>query len=399
MTAERKSSPPRARDKGTSRTRAHKGSRRSAAELLRLGQYERLASLIRQETAASGFPRQAVDTELIDAAQWMCEACLEARNEAAWHRSTLTRLSRREQELSEKLGELLRLLEGGKLVSDERPASARPSEPTAHVETGDVSGSAAGSTPVLSVHCLGTFQVYLSDRLIEDWPNGKGKAIFKFLVARPDRTTGKEILMDHFWPDAQPDAARNNLNVAIYSIRRAFSRVEESLSVILFDNERYLINPDLSIWIDYEAFLAYLAQARAFERSGDMSAAINRYRCAEAVYRGEFLEEDRYEDWVEPLRASLRADYLAALARQAEYAFAEGDYGASVALCSRMLEVDPCYESSHRLLMRCWSRQGVPHLAIRQYDVCRESLERELHLQPGDETADLLGRIRQRKPV
>jgi DNA-binding SARP family transcriptional activator len=64
-----------------------------------------------------------------------------------------------------------------------------------------------------------------------------------------------------------------------------------------------------------------------------------------------------------------------------------------------MLEIDPCRESPHQRLMRSWSRQGVPHLAVRQYHICREALGREVGLQPSDETTDLFERIRQRKQV
>lgn len=203
--------------------------------------------------------------------------------------------------------------------------------------------------------------------------------------------------MDHFWPEAHPDAARNNLNVSIYSVRQAFAKIDRSHSVILFQNDFYSINPELSIWVDYEGFLDHLRAADALQRRNEMALAAYQYRCAEALYRGEFLDEDRYEDWVEPLRTALRDDYLTVLDRLAQYSFDESDYGATVALCGRVLEVDPCDERAHRRLMHCWSRQGLPHLALRQYDVCRETLERELRLPPSEATRSVFETIRRRK--
>ena len=42
--------------------------------------------------------------------------------------------------------------------------------------------------------------------------------------------------------------------------------------------------------------------AQALERRGELVSAMREYRAAEALYQGEFLEEDRYEDWLVPQR-------------------------------------------------------------------------------------------------
>jgi hypothetical protein len=43
--------------------------------------------------------------------------------------------------------------------------------------------------------------------------------------------------------------------------------------------------------------------------------------------------------------------------------------------------------------MRCYSRQGQPYLALRQYHLCVETLQAELEVSPMDETLDLYRRI------
>jgi DNA-binding SARP family transcriptional activator len=44
--------------------------------------------------------------------------------------------------------------------------------------------------------------------------------------------------------------------------------------------------------------------------------------------------------------------------------------------------------------MRCYSRQGQPYLALRQYHLCMETLQKELDVPPMDETLALYQRIR-----
>jgi DNA-binding SARP family transcriptional activator len=79
--------------------------------------------------------------------------------------------------------------------------------------------------------------------------------------------------------------------------------------------------------------------------------------------------------------------------------FGMGQYSACVALCQKMLERDACREDAHRLLMRCFSRQGQQHLALRQYQACVEALRTELDVDPERSTVQLAERIRNRENI
>lgn len=255
------------------------------------------------------------------------------------------------------------------------------------------------NSSTLLVYCLGPFQVYQDDHAIENWPNGKGKSIFKYLVTHRDRPIGKEVLMDLFWPNAEAPAARNNLNVAIYGLRQAISKANPCQSHVLFRDDCYLLNPDLDIWADYEEFTRNIRQARALDEDGQQSLAMSYYRTAEALYQGEFLEEDRYEDWLMPLRQSLQDDYLCLLDRLYRYHFDQQSFDVCTTVCSKMLAIDRCHERAHRRLMRCYSKQGQPYLALRQFQSCKSALARELDVMPSNPTLELYQKIRHQQPL
>jgi DNA-binding SARP family transcriptional activator len=413
-----------------------------AVELVELRQYEELAALIRQIDPID----QESDSEIrshLELARSLCCACSDDKADATWHEEAITRIANREDELKRGLMTVLHVLDGAAKTPEDREAPISVSTcassthrghllpaierliPRQRIHIGRMRKSASGrresdrrrttaraaprtprevereipSSPLMAVYCLGPFQVYLDDRCVEDWPNGKGKAIFKFLVMHRDRPVGKEILMDLFWANFDPRAARNNLNVAISTLRRAIARVNRSCSVVLFRNDCYFLNPDVDTWVDYEEFADHLVAAHNLEGRGELTRAMDKLRSAEALYRGELLEEDRYEDWPDPLRRSLQDDYLALLDRLSEYSLEREEYGDCVALCTKILSIDPCYEDSHRRLMRCWSRQDQHHLAVRQYHICRDSLLRQLELPPGRTTTQLFEQIRQGEAV
>jgi DNA-binding SARP family transcriptional activator len=68
-------------------------------------------------------------------------------------------------------------------------------------------------------------------------------------------------------------------------------------------------------------------------------------------------------------------------------------------VCGKTLAVDACREEAHRRLMRCYSRQGQPYLALRQYHLCVETLKKELDVTPAATTTRLYERIRHRERV
>jgi DNA-binding SARP family transcriptional activator len=248
--------------------------------------------------------------------------------------------------------------------------------------------------PSLVVYCLGPFRVYQDDQPVDDWPSSKGKAIFKYLVTHRERPVVKEVLMELFWPGAHPDAARNNLNVAIYGLRQALRKERPSFSHVLFQDDCYLLNPDLQIWTDVDQFTARCKAAQEMEQHADQVAAMHEYHAAEVLYEGEFFEEDRYEDWVLPRRQRLQEEYLSLLDRLSLHCLEQEDYSACATLCRQMLTVDPCHEEAHRRLMHCYNRQGQPYLALRQYHLCREKLIEELDVPPTQATTDLYELVR-----
>jgi DNA-binding SARP family transcriptional activator len=253
--------------------------------------------------------------------------------------------------------------------------------------------------PTLDIYLLSPFQVYCNDSQITDWPNCKGKSVFKYLAANRERPIGKEVLMDIFWPEADASAARNNLNVAIYGLRKELTGGGMAFPFILFQDGCYLLNPDLRIWIDAEAFREHREAALRLEQLGDIEHAVQQYCAAEVLYQQPFLAEDRYEEWISLPRQAMEQAYLEVLDRLSQHYFEQKNYNACALACRKMLGVDGCNEGPHRQLMRCYSRLGQAHLALRQFHVCAETLSRELKLYPSPQTVDLFRRVQNQQPV
>lgn len=204
--------------------------------------------------------------------------------------------------------------------------------------------------------------------------------------------------MEAFWPGASPEASRNSLNVAIHALRRTLRGITE-LPVVVYAAGVYRISRDLRLWLDIDEFDKCVDSARRLEDAGDLDGAIHDYEFAASLYRGDFMADDPYEDWSALSRERLRLANLDVLSRLSKLHFADGRFAPSASLCQRIIQEDPCREDAHRRLMRCYSRQGLPHLALMQYRICARALADELGVETDPATTDLYQRIRKHEQV
>jgi DNA-binding SARP family transcriptional activator len=201
------------------------------------------------------------------------------------------------------------------------------------------------------------------------------------------------MLMNVFWPDVEAEAARRNLHQAIYSLRQTLRREDKDFQHILYENDRYFLNPKMTTWIDCEEFENHAQAGQRLEVTGQSTMAIAEYSVAESLYQGGFLIEDVYEEWANPRRERIKNLYLHVADRLSHHYMQREEYSAALVLCQKILSQDNCHEASHRRIMRCYLAQAQRHLAIRQYQTCTQVLSEELELAPSPETTALYQRI------
>jgi DNA-binding SARP family transcriptional activator len=254
------------------------------------------------------------------------------------------------------------------------------------------------TVPTLVAHLLGRLRVSLNGVVVDDWPSGRGRSLLKYLVTHRDPWPQREVLMEVFWPGSPPAAARNSLNVAVHGLRRAL-RAAANLPVVVLKDGAYCLAADLQVWVDVDEFERHVERGRRLERAGEQADAITEYELAASLYQGDFLVDDPYEEWPVLYRERVRLAYLDTLDRLSGLYLGQGRHAACAALCQRIIERDACREDAHRRLIRCYSRQGQRHLALRQFQACAEALRTELDVDPAPATVRLHEAIRHHEAV
>ncbi|MEM8489011.1 MAG: BTAD domain-containing putative transcriptional regulator, partial [Bacteroidota bacterium] len=200
----------------------------------------------------------------------------------------------------------------------------------------------------LNGYLLGPFHILINGLLLGDFAGKKSKSLLAYLLYHNSRPSFRETLMDKFWPDVAPESARNSLNVAIHSIRRMFRKLAPQKELLVYKNERYFINPEIQVNLDHEDFLYRLKKGKRIELSSGIQDALSDFEEAARLYRGDFLEENLYDEWSVHERTTLREGYCYVLDRLSAHYCNAGKYKLAQHYCRKLLEKDNCREDIHR---------------------------------------------------
>lgn len=248
----------------------------------------------------------------------------------------------------------------------------------------------------LRAFTLGRFCLVARERgvPVERWARKQAVTLLKMLLTHRGRAVPRERLMEALWPGISPASGRERLKVTVYALRKELRAAGADPDLIQTQNGAYLLRRE-GIWVDADVFEARVREGEALERHGRLDEALRCYQEADALYQGDFLEEDRYEDWWAEERERLRELSLEALGRMARLHASRGDYPQAIQLCRKALVREPCREGVHRALMEYLWRAGRRDEALAQFERLQGILARELGVDPLPETRRLHERILQ----
>ena len=204
----------------------------------------------------------------------------------------------------------------------------------------------------------------------------KSRALIAALALSPQSAMARESLASLLWSDRGEEQARSSLRQAIAGLRKDFATA--GLPLIAESSGR------LSLDLDHVEI-----DAIAFQREAT-SVDVEALGRAAALYRGDLLadtyvDDPEFDRWLAAERLRLADIAIVVLERLA----AHRTGAAQIELTKRLVALNPLREASHRLLMQAYAAVGENGLALKQYEVCRDTLKSDLGVAPGEETEAL----------
>jgi DNA-binding SARP family transcriptional activator len=245
-------------------------------------------------------------------------------------------------------------------------------------------GPASASKPIpppasaatIRIRTLGKTSVELpGGEMVGDWLEQRPGQLLKFLIARRGTAVHADAITEALWPRARSDstnAVRHFVHTLREKLEPSRDRYARSAFVIA-RNGGYMLDTG-SFQIDSDEFEREAAAGLSALDSGRVERAIPRLEAAMELYGGDFLVDERYEDW-----AIIERERLLDLACQVLRALAANEPGSDKAThyLERLADLEPLDADVQRQLISTWLRQGKRTRALRRYRTLQSRLMRE----------------------
>lgn len=251
-----------------------------------------------------------------------------------------------------------------------------------------------GEPATIRVNLLGSFRMSIGSQQIGPHVPGQVQIVLKYMMSQGGHPVSKDSLLDLLWPETNPTVTSSRLRVLMHTLRRSASCKHLGFGdLLVISGTNFLVNPKASVWVDVEEFERRWHRGWRLARAGNKAEALQEYEQAEALYMGDYLEDDPYADWTLLRREALRDAYSTILTMLSSMSIEAGDHTGAIIWAQKLLAQDNCREDAYRLLMTSHHRLGQHTRSAYWYGLCVRALERELGLGPSQETQELYMQI------
>lgn len=217
----------------------------------------------------------------------------------------------------------------------------------------------------------------------------KAVALLAYLTVQDERQV-RDRLCDLLWPDSPPDRARATL-------RRTLSALRSALGNRWVEADRTFVwlEPDGTLESDLNQFLESAQPIHDHGPNATCDACLTRLRDAARMYRSRFLDGFElkgcpdFDDWMLGVAEHFHRQAVSVQRRLTESLILSERRAEAIAAASRWIELEPLAEDGHRRLMLLHAWDGDRTAAVRSYRACVDLLDRELGVEPLEETTEL----------
>ncbi len=229
----------------------------------------------------------------------------------------------------------------------------------------------APAPPALNVRLLGKCRLSIGEKELpaSAWKSTKALMILKYLAANQSRGyIPKDFLIELLWPEQNPEKTGSRFNMAMSALRKTLEPglpPKAASTYIDRKKDTYRIVKD-RCKVDVQTFSALFTDAEKAPPGSEQALALYLEACE--LYRGDFLQEDRYEQWCVEMRQHLSHQYLTILQGIISIYVEQKDDDKAIFYCQKLLAAAPLEEEILLKLMQLYSKSGAVSKIKAAYD-------------------------------
>ena len=241
------------------------------------------------------------------------------------------------------------------------------------------------------IELFGGLQLLGENYTVSRFQTRKTGALLGYLAYHKEKPISREVLADLFWPENEPEAARNSLRVALNSLRRQLEPPGIPTGGVLTADRAFVWLSGQAVVTDTFEFDRAL-KAERLAGDGDEAAKINHLLQAVELYKGPLLL-GWYEEWIDGEQNRLAEVYAGALRRLTGLLYKNREFDRALEFAQKAVLSDPLHEENHRHLMRLYAAMGRPDAAFGAFRELETVLREQMNAPPSPVTRDLVKQI------
>jgi len=239
----------------------------------------------------------------------------------------------------------------------------------------------------LKVYTLGCLEVKLGGKIISNDCKRSQQLwnLFKYIFTFRNKRIMQENFFDILWNDKECDNPVKALQNLIYRLRMLLDYKEvnkEVESIINYSQGCYSWNKEANYWADVDEFEDFYNKAKIAEKDNDVPNAIGFYKMALMLYKGDYLSEDPYNEWVAPFRNYYHRIYMDIICKLTKLLSYCGSNKDILKICEEALMIQPFEEGLHLIYIETLIELGNMKQAQSQYKYITSMLYNEMGVKP-----------------
>jgi len=241
--------------------------------------------------------------------------------------------------------------------------------------------------PKVYFNLFGRFHMAVGGVIVPEteWKTKKIPGMLKYLLANRNSLVSKDRLMDVFWPGTDKKLASTSLRAALYELKKVFRRYgiahEGKISLLTESRDSLGIFCGKSVSVDVDLFLTCLKELSGRYDTGRKK----RKELLEelvSLYRGDFLEEEIYEDWTFSEREALKSAFFESAIELSGIYIGEGDTKKGEILLLKILSIDRYNEEACLRLLKLYVSTNQRSRAVKLCSHFSDRFEKDLGIKP-----------------
>jgi len=252
---------------------------------------------------------------------------------------------------------------------------------------------------ILYIQALGDFTLKYNDKTLSG-QNVRSKQVWSlltYLISNRNNDRSLDKLIDVLWGEDEIDDPLNALKNLAYRLRNI---LKENLGInsadyIITKHGSYSWNVDARCLIDVDIFEELIKNTNA--KFMDEKDVCERYLSAIELYKGSFMPQFAYKEWIGPLSVYYQNLYMEAVEKLCEILLNNFSYSKVEEICMTAINIDAFVEINHANLIKALIGSNNNKKALAHYDYVSKLFYDEFGIKPSNIITDLYAEITAKK--